>query len=272
MQARPPPQPRFSKEASTITVLPDPFSLVQLDCIDSTNDEAGRLAALGARDATVVWALEQTAGRGRRARTWVSPKGNLYCSLLLRPECSPGQSAQLGFIAADSIAEAVSSVLPATARLTCKWPNDVLVNGRKIAGVMLEAEISNNGHLDWLVVGSGLNIESHPLGLELAATSLLAEGCDKEKANAESMLKLYCRHFRNRLAVWQKSGFASVRQAWLERAHGLGSEIMVRAENEVLSGIFQGLDDNGALMLEQNGTKRLITAGDVYLPSAGGRL
>ncbi len=227
------------------------------------------MAAKGAEDATVIWALEQTAGRGRRARTWESPKGNLYCSLLLRPKCSPGQSAQLGFLAASSIAEAVSSVLPPDTRVTCKWPNDVLVNGLKIAGVMLEAEISKDGHLDWLVVGSGLNVESHPRNAGFAATSLFAEGCSRQNTDVESMLKLYCRNFMTGIEAWRKSGFAPVRSAWLGRACGLGQEIRVHGENEILSGIFQGLDDNGALMLKQGGDERRINAGDIYFHPPG---
>ena len=114
--------------------LPPGYRLLRYDSIGSTNDEAKRLARDGAAEGTLVWALEQTAGRGRRGRAWSSPRGNLYLSLILRPDCPVGSAAQLGFVAALAVGDALRAILPRVERLAYKWPNDVLIDGRKIAG------------------------------------------------------------------------------------------------------------------------------------------
>jgi len=131
------------------------FRLHALDTVDSTNDEARRLAAGGAPHGTVVWARRQTVGRGRRGRPWVSEPGNLHCSILLRPACPATIAAQVGFVAANAVALAVAGLLPDGPPVTCKWPNDILVGGRKVAGILLESDVGRNGLLDTLVVGVG---------------------------------------------------------------------------------------------------------------------
>ncbi len=230
--------------------------------MDSTNDEARRLAESGAEDGTVVWALEQTAGKGRRGRQWVSPGGNLYCSLLLRPDDPPAKALQLSFVAANSLAETAAAVLPRGTHVTCKWPNDVLVEGRKVGGILLDSETAADGNLDWLVVGVGLNAASHPSEAEFPATSLAAEGA--ADAGVDGLLETFCSRFMAGLVAWRALGFAVVRRAWLQRAHGLGRPVTVRLENETLEGIFQALDADGAMVLSRNGRERRITAGDVF--------
>ena len=142
--------------------LPAFYRLLAYEQIDSTNEEAKRLAAAGAPAGTLVWAGEQLAGRGRRGRGWASPPGNLYVSLLLRPACPPAQACQLNFVAAVALAEAVSALLPAGAGVALKWPNDVLVGGAKVSGILLEASAALDRSIDWLVIGAGVNIASHP--------------------------------------------------------------------------------------------------------------
>ena len=132
-------------------VLPDGWSLVALDSVGSTNDEAARLADAGAREGTVVWAREQTGGRGRRGRHWVSPVGNLYSSTVLRPDCVAQRAAELGFAAA----LAVSDIVPTGREVRVKWPNDVMVDGGKVAGILLESSIGQGGrveHVGFVVV------------------------------------------------------------------------------------------------------------------------
>ena len=119
--------------------IPAFFSVVTLASIGSTSDEVKRLSRFGAVEGTLVWAAEQRAGHGRFGRTWISPPGNLYFSLLLRPYLPPGQALQLTFVAAVALAEAIQGLLPPQRRVTCKWPNDVLVAGRKISGILLES-------------------------------------------------------------------------------------------------------------------------------------
>ncbi len=248
--------------AETTVSLPDPFRLIALDSIDSTNEEAKRLAAGGAPEVTVVWAGEQTAGKGRRGRGWVSPPGNLYCSLLLRPHYPATVAMQLGFVTAIALAEAVLAVLPRGAFVTCKWPNDVLVEGRKVAGILLESAASEDNLLDWLVVGVGLNVAHHPSEVGFPATSLLSEGA--REITVPGMLETVCLRFLSGLVTWRNLGFASVRRAWLQRAHGLGEPMTAHLEGETLDGVFRTLGEDGTLVMDVEGVERRITAADVF--------
>ena len=143
--------------------LPASYQLVRLDSVDSTNEEARRLAASEAAvDGTLVWALSQTAGKGRRGRAWESPGGNLYCSILLRPDCAAAKAAQLSFVAAVAVVEAVTDIAGPALEVRCKWPNDVLVGGRKISGILLESEAGAGDEVEWVVVGVGVNVAHHP--------------------------------------------------------------------------------------------------------------
>ncbi|MGH7028830.1 MAG: biotin--[acetyl-CoA-carboxylase] ligase [Stellaceae bacterium] len=255
-------------------VLPPCWRLVYCDTIASTNDEAKRLARTGASERTIVWALEQTAGRGRRGRRWVSPRGNLYASLMLRPACSPEHAARLGFATALAVGDALASLVLGLAGLACKWPNDVLLGGRKIAGILLEseigrgprsgpeAEIGGRESLAFLVIGVGINLAAAPHGAEFPATSLAAEGYSPPEPPA--MLEAFVRCFDIWERRWREEGFVPVRTAWLARATALGQPIEVRLENATMCGRFADLDQHGALVLETAQGPRLISAGDVF--------
>ncbi len=243
--------------------LPSPYNLLVYDSIDSTNEEARRLAVDGAPEGTVVWAREQTAGRGRRGRSWVSDAGNLYCSLLLRPDCHAYKAMQLSFVASLAMAEAIASVLPKGTFVNCKWPNDVLVEGRKVSGILLESQTVPLGGMDWLVIGAGLNVNDHPEDVEFPATSLKREGC--KDVSVERMLETFCLRFLAGFVTWKNLGFQPTRKAWIRRAAWIGKEITVRLERETLRGEFKSLDKDGALILLQDGNERRITAGDVFV-------
>jgi BirA family biotin operon repressor/biotin-[acetyl-CoA-carboxylase] ligase len=241
-----------------------PFKLIVLDEVDSTSTVAKRLCAADAEDRTLVWAVRQTAGRGRLGRTWISPAGNLYVSLILRPDGDATRATGLTFAAAVAVADAVEELLGGQAPVRCKWPNDVLASGRKVAGILLESSTSAAGLLDWVVIGIGINVASHPPDDETMypATSLAAEGA--AGVGVEHALNVLCRHLDLWLRRWAEERFPAVRRAWLDRAHGLGAAIAVRAGDEaVLEGFFRGLDEDGALILDQAGVRRRITAGDV---------
>jgi BirA family biotin operon repressor/biotin-[acetyl-CoA-carboxylase] ligase len=253
--------PAPSNLRSTAPTLPPEFRLLDHDRLASSNDEAKRLARDGAAHLTVVWAREQDAGHGRRGRAWVSPAGNLAVSFILRPDCAAAVAAQLGFVAAVALGEALG--LPA---LRNKWPNDLLVDGRKLSGILLESETGPAGTLSWIVVGIGVNILDHPRETEMPATSLHAAGCHDVDATAllvrlaPALLRWY--------EIWRRDGFAPVRAAWLDRAAGLGEAIAVRLPNETLAGIFAGLDDDGALILQSATGARRIAAGEIF-PAGG---
>ncbi len=246
--------------------LPEGFRLHHYATIGSTNDEAKALARAGAPDGTLVWAGEQTAGHGRRGRVWLSPPGNLYLSLVLRPDAAPSRAAQLGFVAALGLGDALAALTGPALRLRYKWPNDLLANGKKLAGILLESETSATDRVDFVVVGIGANILSAPVDVEFPATSLAAEGI--AGITPAVLLEGFARHFAGWARRWGEEGFAPVRAAWLARASGLGEGVRVRLERSTLFGRFLDLDDDGALVLDAAEGRRRIAAGDVF-PARG---
>lgn len=243
--------------------LPPAYRLIALDTVGSTNEDAKQRARDGAEDGTIVWAREQTAGRGRDGRQWASPRGNLYFSLILRPDCAPGQAAQISFVAALGVGSALASVLPPLMRVQYKWPNDVLLDGAKIAGILLETETAGGDALEWLIVGVGINLASHPENTPYPATDLRAHTGDV--VTPEEMLGAFGRHFLSWTNTWLEEGFAPVRAAWRGWAKGMGETIRVRLPHEELTGVFADLDTDGALLLDVRGAKRRrVTAGDVF--------
>ena len=239
------------------------YRLLCYNSIGSTNEEAKRLASGGAAEGTVVWAREQTAGRGRRGRPWISPNGNLYVSLILRPDCRISSVAQLGFVAAVAVGGALREIVRPVERLAYKWPNDVLLNGRKIAGVLLESETVGSEKLSFVVVGVGINLITSPQGTEFPATSIMEEGFGE--VIPEVMLEEFAAHFQSLFANWRAEGFAPVRAAWLAAAAiARGEPIRVRLDARALCGRFLDLDQEGNLLLDCRGECRRIAAGEVF--------
>ncbi|MBO6825129.1 MAG: biotin--[acetyl-CoA-carboxylase] ligase [Sneathiella sp.] len=245
--------------------LPPFFSLTAFDEVDSTSIQAKRLAEEGAPSGQLVVANSQTGGVGRRGRAWASPAGNLYCSLMIRPNCSSHEAAKLSFLIAVALYHAVRPLLSSDIDVNLKWPNDVLVNGQKIAGILLESKSKPDGHLDWLVIGTGVNLKHYPKATEgLPATSMLENGVRIDPAE---MLSRYAEKFLKFYMEWQQNGFAPVRDEWLKYAKGIGGPVVARLPNAELSGIFKGLSDDGALILQQNEeTIKEISAGEVFFP------
>lgn len=244
--------------------MPAGYRLAAYDAIGSTNDEACRLARDGTADGTVVWALRQTAGRGRRGRRWESPEGNLYCSLILRPSRPAAEAAQVTFVAAVALGAAVAELVPGGSEPRYKWPNDLLLGGRKVAGILLESAGAARGAVDWLVVGVGLNIVRFPTDTDgYPATSLLAQGCGE--VDAEAMLGRFLAEFARWYQRWLDEGIGPVRESWLARAARIGQDIEVRLPDRSLAGRFVGLDAAGALILDlPDGGRTAISAGDVF--------
>jgi BirA family biotin operon repressor/biotin-[acetyl-CoA-carboxylase] ligase len=243
--------------------LPSFFRLQTFAHLASTNEEATRLAAAGAPEGTLVAADEQTAGRGRRGRTWVSPAGNLYCSLVLRPQRHAAEAAQLGFAVSLAVLEACRYFLPSDAALACKWPNDVLASGRKLAGILLESRASGSGAVDWLVIGIGINLASFPCDTEFPATSLADAGA--AGVTPDAILPILGTRFLAWYEAWQRpGGFAALRTQWLAHAQGLGRPIRVRLSDRELDGRFAGLDDDGRLLLDGAEGRRTIAAAEIF--------
>lgn len=235
---------------------------VVFDEIDSTNAEAARRA--GAGDVGPCWlrADRQSAGRGRRGRTWTSERGNLFLTYLGAYDRPPGEIALLSFAAALAVADVADNAVGRPVALV-KWPNDVMVLGRKVSGILLESGALADGRT-WVAVGIGINIATIPDGVDqpIGALSSFADGKAISVDAVEQTL-------RRRLGFWagrlEREGFAPLRKGWLARAHGLGAPAVARVGQEEIAGVPRGLTGDGALELElPDGRTRLITAGEVF--------
>ena len=216
----------------------------------STNDDLIARAAAGAPEGLWLRAEVQTGGKGRQGRAWMSPPGNLYASTLVRLQAGDPPAPTLALVSAVALHEAAALYAP-TARI--KWPNDLLADGAKLAGILLE----RSG--DAVVIGLGVNLAHHPEGLERAVTSLNAlAGAAPEPA---VFVELLSETFARWLARWRLAGVEAVRRSWLAAAHPVGTALST-SEGE---GLFDGLDESGALRLRlADGTIRTIHAGDVF--------
>lgn len=213
-------------------------------------------AAQGAAEGEWLRADRQTAGRGRQGRGWESPPGNLFASTLVRLRPSDPQAATLALVAAVALDEAVSVFLPSAGML--KWPNDLLVGGAKLSGILLE----RSG--ETVVIGFGVNLAHHPDNIDRPVTSLAAHAAAPEPG---VFLETLAESFARWLSRWRSEGLGPVRDRWLARAHPPGTALTARlADGTSVDGLFDGLDADGALILRlADGTARVIHAGDVFL-------
>ena len=242
---------------------PSGYALLELQEVDSTNEEARRRAAAGVAGPLWIIAERQTQGRGRRGREWISPPGNLAATLLIRPNRPAAECAQLSFAAALAVTDMLARHAP-LAEVRLKWPNDVLAARAKIAGILLESESGADGTAAWLAIGIGVNLAAFPTDTDLSATSLKALGVPPPPPK-DALLDL-AEAFAKWYEAWRTGGFGPIREAWLSRAQGLGQRIRVRVANEEIWGVFRDIDDTGALVLGMpGGVTRTVSAGEVFL-------
>jgi BirA family biotin operon repressor/biotin-[acetyl-CoA-carboxylase] ligase len=230
------------------------------ETLGSTNAEALALARAGVRGPLWITARSQSAGRGRRGSTWVSVPGNLYATLLLTEPSPPELAPQLSFVTAlalhDAIVACASGLGPV---LHVKWPNDLLLNGAKFAGILIEGE---SDPAFAVAIGIGVNCAAHPEGTPYPATDLAAAGALVTPGHLLSVLSAA---MMQRIEQWQRGqGFAAIRADWLKRAAGLGQDIHVRLPERELSGLFKGLDDAGHLLVLERHGLTTVTAGEVF--------
>jgi BirA family biotin operon repressor/biotin-[acetyl-CoA-carboxylase] ligase len=247
-------------------MIPAGWSVITLEAVGSTNDEAMARAEAGAAEGTVVRALRQEAGRGRRGRGWDSPPGNVYSSTVLRPPVPPAEAAQLSFVTALAVADMVVSLIDPTNRVAIKWPNDVLVDDAKISGILLESAVGEGGRVAHVVVGVGINVASAPPTTRYGAVCLSALG---STASTDTVFEAYIGALARRYGEWRTGGFAATRVEWLRRAAWLDRDIEVSLGETALRGRFVDLDEQGALLLQTaDDGRRRITAGDIFPPRA----
>ena len=239
------------------------FRVERLGAVASTNDEAMARARAGDPGGLWIVADEQTGGRGRQGRAWASPPGNLYASLLLIDPAPPGRAPELGFVAGVALCEALRDVLGGDERLAVKWPNDMLFDGAKLSGMLLEGALLPDGRFA-CVIGIGVNCASHPATTPYRATHLAEIGTTlAEPREVFVRLSAALAHW---LAIWDKgAGFAAVRARWLRSAANLGRDIAVATPTQRLEGRFETIDAQGRLVLQTSSGRVTVEAGDVFL-------
>lgn len=253
------------------------YRLAGFDTIGSTNSEA--LAAAAAGDPGGIWfaSLQQTAGRGRRGREWHSPPGNLAASLLIVPDATPELIATLGFVAGVALNAGLSAILPngmvrvgidgadgadGRSRIALKWPNDVLADGAKLAGILLEATRTPEGR-QAIIVGIGVNVVAAPEGVPYPATALRALGVER---SAEDVFEALSDAWVEAFGLWNDgNGVSSILDRWRKSAAGIGAPVAISQDGIVRRGIFETIDSSGRLIIrDDDGARHPITAGDVH--------
>lgn len=239
------------------------YRLKEFEHIGSTNAEA--LASAQTGEAGSVWYVtkDQRSGRGRRGREWSTQTGNLAATLLLVHDYPLELAATLSFVAGLSLVEAVEQLLPDTpTRFQLKWPNDVLADGAKLSGILLESSLLKDGRKA-LVIGIGVNVLHSPEGVPYAVSNLKANGYSQ---GAEHLLEVLAERFAVNFALWNDGqGLETIRTHWLRHAARLGEIIRVQSGGETLEGMFSSIDSQGHLVLSlPQGRKKTISAGEVF--------
>lgn len=241
---------------------PEGYARVLLDTVDSTMAEAVRRAPNIDRP-TWIMAKTQTAARGRRGRKWVVPEGNLNATLIFRPEATAVEASKRSFLAANALFQALAIYVPAE-KLSLKWPNDVLLSGGKVAGILLESS-GRGPFVDWLSIGIGVNLRHIPEGVTDASftpTSLAAGG--GEDVSPKDFLSTLADAYATQEAKLLRLGFGRIRDDWMSNAARLGEVITARTGREDVTGIFDSIDRDGNLVLITGTGPRAIAAADVF--------
>ncbi len=258
-----------STHSSDLIRLPQGWRVKAFDELDSTNAALRRMVEMGAEDSEglIITAKSQTAGRGREGRAWTSTPGNLFASFLADASAGVMRAPELGFVASLAVIGAIQTVMPDNApdeSLKCKWPNDVLFDGAKVSGILLETVNAPDGGKLYVIIGIGINLVQVAVEQpRYAITSLAQHG---GKVGVTEALEALTKNLAIWIETWAREGFGPVRDAWLKCAAGIGQTIAVRLPQETVTGTFTDLDVDGALVIETATGSRRIHAGDVILP------
>ncbi len=241
------------------------YHLLAYDELDSTNDEARRLAEGGASHGAVIWARTQSSGRGRMGREWVSNDGNLFVSVLLSPNKKLEALPQLSQVSSLAVLETLQPIVGEGHSLRLKWPNDVLLDEKKVGGILLESfECTNPEGIKkrWAVVGVGINVEHYPRDVRYPANCLKDAGV--ELISAKIVLSRFIHHFIQCYDAWVNDGYDSINTRWKSHAFRLGEEITIESGADTYTGTFHDVDAHGQMCLKMSdGAITCISAGDV---------
>ena len=212
-----------------------------------------------------VSAQSQSGGKGSRGRSWVSAKGNLFASLLLHMNVAPQKLATLSFVAGLAVFEALKQFFDER-RLTLKWPNDVLLDGKKVSGILLENHVGKNRR-SAVIIGVGINCNSSPLSTAFAATNMAKEG---QALKPETVFGHLVAEMDRWLEIWDNgANFMAIRNRWIERAAGRGEKILVKMPDRQIAGIFEDIDNDGCLILKSDdGLRQTISVADIFFQCA----
>ncbi len=243
--------------------LPLGYTLHVFDVLHSTMEEAHTLASKGAPAGTIVLASQQMKGRGRFGRPWISLPGNLSISIVLYPQIPLQRVPELGFVLAIAVGNTLMSYLPASLQVRYKWPNDILLNGCKIAGLLLETEPRIHdvqAFPQWTIAGIGVNITNFPPDLPFPTTSLAHHKIFVPSLN---FLSSFCLFLDKMLRLWREEGFLAIQKRWLSHAWGVSKKVVVHGSRNI-QGSFYGLSAEGAFILEDSlGVKHTILASEM---------
>jgi BirA family biotin operon repressor/biotin-[acetyl-CoA-carboxylase] ligase len=244
---------------------PDGYAVTRLESAGSTNDLAKEGAAAGARDGAVFWTPHQVAGRGTHGREWIAPPGNLAVSILKRPAMPMRFAPQAALVTAVALSEALISLGLAEKRVRLKWPNDVMVDGKKISGILLEGQ-ADGPSVDWLVAGTGVNVRHHPAETRHPATNLLAAGLD---LTAGQVLAAYLPAFAKWWDRWRRYDFQVIQTAWTARSlHRPGDILHLTQGRDTVPARYKSLSADGALVVEgPDGLERHVVSGEIFAES-----
>ena len=231
------------------------YKLLVFDEIDSTNSEAIRIAQTSCpQENYVLLAKQQAQGRGRTTKTWYSSRGNLHSTILLYHHIDSQYISQLSFVTAVAVHSTITALASKKINnITLKWPNDVLINNKKVSGILIES-IKN-----YLIIGVGINIIVSPVNVDQEITNLSAEGINI--LSPEEILEIYITNFEKYFNIWKNQGFNKIKQYWLKRSYKLGEKITINDGNTKVTGAFMGLEIDGAIKLQ-------LPSGEIYIGRA----
>lgn len=239
--------------------LPPGIHLIELETVGSTNDYAKNAAKNGYPSGTLIWSHEQTAGRGRHGNQWVSGSGNLFMSLILRPNKNAAVVGQLSFVIAVALAKTVEHFISPQNKVQLKWPNDLIINDKKAGGILLETELNGVAPVNWVVIGVGVNIKNAP------DDALFLNELSDTSIETSLFLELFISKIMYYESIWEKNKFDKIHEEYTSRSYNIKKIISVRTSKETISGLYEGIDKTGALIITlENGSKRLITSGEVF--------
>ncbi|MGI9302775.1 MAG: biotin--[acetyl-CoA-carboxylase] ligase [Gammaproteobacteria bacterium] len=240
--------------------IPPAYQPAVRDSVDSTAQEARRLAAAGAEESTLVWAKEQTQARDWQGKPVESPRGNLYCALVVRPELTLETAAQLNYVAVVSMGSALASLVSPMMGLRYRCPNQILLNSAVVSEVALHAE-ANNEQLEWMIIDVRTNVTSHSAADEFANTSLATEGCTD--VTAEQVLEAFSRQFLSWVSRWSDEDFEPIRKAWMGRVEDSEFDDTF-APPSLVPGNFDSIDERGNIVLKTDKRTKKVSLREFF--------